>query len=52
MIKPKDDIPANDLSVRGLIYNSMIKRNAVLAAGMVIAPVVVFANTFMNHFPA
>lgn len=48
MIKQRDEIPASDLSLRGLMYNSLIKRNPVLAAGMVIAPVVVFANTLMN----
>lgn len=50
MIKQREEIQTSDLSIRGLIYNSMIKRNPVLAAGMVIAPVVVFANTLMNAF--
>lgn len=48
MNEPTKTAAANNVSVRSLMYNGMIKRNPVLAAGMVIAPVVVFANTFMN----
>lgn len=48
MIKQRKVKPESDYTVSSIIYNGMIKRNPVLAAGMVIAPVVVFANTFMN----
>lgn len=34
--------------IKKLILNALVKNNAILSAGMVIAPVVVFANTFRN----
>lgn len=34
--------------IKNLILNALLKNNAILSAGMVIAPVVVFANTFRN----
>lgn len=34
--------------IKSLILNALLKNNAILSAGMVIAPVVVFANTFRN----
>lgn len=34
--------------IKKLIFNALIKNNAILSAGMGIAPVIVFANTFRN----
>ena len=34
--------------IKKQIYNSLVKANPVLAGGMVVAPIVVFANTFRN----
>ena len=35
-----------DYSLKSLIYNSVISKNPVFVTGLVIAPVVVYANTF------
>lgn len=39
---------AENNDTKSIIYNAMVKRNPILVSGMVIAPAVVFANTYMR----
>lgn len=39
---------ANDNSCKGIIKNALLNKNPILVSGMVIAPVVVMANNFLD----
>ncbi len=41
------EIPG-EVPLKTVIYNALVKRNPVLCGGMVVAPIIVFANTWQN----
>ena len=38
----------NDVSFKSIVFNGLLKKNPILVGGLVIAPVVVIGNSFMN----
>ncbi|MCH5192834.1 MAG: electron transport complex subunit E [Oscillospiraceae bacterium] len=38
----------NEITFKNIVFNGLLKKNPILVSGMVIAPVVVIGNSFMN----
>ena len=40
--------PENEVTFKNIVFNGLLKKNPILVGGMVIAPVVVIGNSFLN----
>lgn len=47
-IKVKAIQAVQNKNIKSMIYNGLVKKNPILVSGMVIAPMVVYSNTFKN----